>query len=259
MTDQVELSRDDRGVATVRLSRPPVNAIDTSIVAALHDAARTLHADDDVRAVVLWGGPRAFAAGADIRQMVDATPQSFAGPAAALQAAMRALAELPQVVVAAINGPALGGGCELALTADFRVAGRSARLGQPEILLGLIPGAGGTQRLPRLVGAQVARELIYSGRTIEADEARAIGLVDHVVDDDAVFDEATALARRYADGPYALRLAKRALDGGADLGIDDALRLETALFAACFATDDAATGVRSFVADGPGRARFAGR
>jgi enoyl-CoA hydratase/carnithine racemase len=200
-----------------------------------------------------------FAAGADIKAMADQTYQSFAAVAAGLQEAFRALAQLPQVVVAAVNGAALGGGCELALTADFRVAGRSATLGQPEIRLGIIPGAGGTQRLPRLVGTQIARDLIYSGRTVQADEALAIGLVDRVVDDDAVYDEALALARRYATAPFALRLAKQAIDEGVDLPLDAALRLETTLFTACFATDDQTVGMRSFLDHGPGRAEFSGR
>lgn len=259
MTEHVAVSTDEHGVATIRVDRAPVNALNAAVWTALHDAAVTLAGDDDVRAVVLWGGPKVFAAGADIRAMAQETFQSFAAVGAGLQEAFRALAYLPKVLVAAVNGYALGGGCELALTADFRVAGRSSTFGQPEILLGIIPGAGGTQRLPRLVGVQRARELIYSGRMVDADEALSIGLVDAVHDDDDVYDRAVALARRYAAGPYALRLAKQAIDQGAELELDAALRLETALFTTAFATDDQTIGMRLFLEHGPGKAEFTGR
>jgi enoyl-CoA hydratase/carnithine racemase len=200
-----------------------------------------------------------FAAGADIKALADESFQSFAARAAALQEALRALARLPQIVIAAVTGYALGGGCELALTADFRFVADDARLGQPEILLGVIPGAGGTQRLPRLVGVQRARELVYSGRTVHADEALTIGLVDRVCPAGEVFDTALEQARTYARGPFALRLAKQAIDQGTQLDLDAALRLETTLFTACFATDDRGIGMRSFLEHGPGRAEFTGR
>lgn len=257
--EHVSIATDGHGVATLRLDRPPVNALHIPMWRELHDAARELAADTDVRAVVVWGGPRTFAAGADVKAMADESYQSFAAHSAGLQDAVRALAHLPQVVIAAITGYALGGGCEVALAADFRIAAEDAELGQPEILLGIIPGAGGTQRLPRLVGVQRARELIYSGRTVEADEALAIGLVDEVHPADAVYDRAVERARRYAQGPFALRLAKQAVDQGAELELDAALRLETALFTACFATEDRTIGMRSFLDHGPGRAEFTGR
>jgi enoyl-CoA hydratase/carnithine racemase len=257
--DHVVLSRPGGGVVTVRIDRPPVNALNFQVWDELLEAATQLATDTEARAVVLWGGERAFAAGADIKAMADESFQSFASRAARLQEALRALAQLPQVVIAAVTGYALGGGCELALTADFRFAAADARLGQPEILLGIIPGAGGTQRLPRLIGVQRARELVYTGRIVDASEALDIGLVDRVCSADQVYDAALEQARAYARGPFALRLAKQAIDQGMELDLDAALRLESALFTACFATDDREIGMRSFIAHGPGRAEFTGR
>lgn len=254
----VRVTHQAPGVAVVRLDRPPVNALNAQVWRGLHDAARDLAADTSVRAVVLWGGDRAFAAGADIKAMADETFQSFSAIATGLQESLKAIAQLPQVVIAAITGYALGGGCELALAADFRFAASDAKLGQPEILLGIIPGAGGTQRLPRLVGVQRAKELIYSGRTIAAEEALEIGLVDQVVDAADVYQVALERAGRYAAGPFALKLAKQAIDQGAELDLDAALRQETALFTACFATDDREIGMRSFIEHGPGKATFTG-
>jgi enoyl-CoA hydratase/carnithine racemase len=257
--DHVVLSRADDRVVTLRLDRPPVNALNFQVWDELLEVATLLATDAEAGAVVLWGGERMFAAGADIKAMAGESFQSFALRAGVLQEALRAVARLPQVVIAAVTGYALGGGCELALTADFRFAATDAKLGQPEILLGIIPGAGGTQRLPRLVGVQRARELVYSGRIVDAAEALDIGLVDRVCSPDEVYDAALEQARTYARGPFALRLAKQAIDQGMGLDLDAALRLETALFTACFATDDREIGMRSFIEHGPGRAEFTGR
>ena len=254
----VRLTNDAPGVATLRLDRPPVNALNPHVWRELQNAARVLATDSTTRAVVLWGGDKMFAAGADIKAMAAETYPSFSSVAVGLQEALRALATLPQIVIAALTGYALGGGCELALTADFRFAAHDAKLGQPEILLGIIPGAGGTQRLPRLVGVQAARELVYSGRMVDADEALEIGLVDRVVDAGQVYQAALDQAEQYAKGPFALRLAKQAIDQGAELDIDAALRLETALFTACFATRDQQIGMQSFLEHGPGKAEFTG-
>jgi enoyl-CoA hydratase len=180
--------------------------------------------------------------------------------AAPLQAAFDALARIPKPTVAAITGYALGGGCELALTADFRVCGDNAKLGQPEILLGIIPGAGGTQRLPRLIGPARAKDLVYSGRFVGAEEALAIGLVDKVVAPDDVYSAAVEMVSRYVNGPaLALRAAKAAIDGGLDGDLASGLRLETQLFTGLFATEDRAIGMASFIENGPGKARFVGR
>jgi len=170
------------------------------------------------------------------------------------------VAQIPKPVVAAVTGYALGGGCELALTADVRFSAADAKWGQPEILLGLIPGAGGTQRLPRLVGPARAKELIYTGAMIGADEALRIGLVDRVLPAADVYDAAVGWARRLAEGPaVALRAAKAAIDNGLDGGVDAGLRLESHLFAGLFATEDKAIGMTSFIESGPGKADFVGR
>lgn len=256
--EHVRLSTDEHGVGTLRLDRPPVNALNYQVWRELRDAADALTADDAVRAVVLWGGERAFAAGADIKAMAQESHRTFAAISGGLQEALRALARIPKVTIAAVAGYALGGGCELALTADFRFAATDARFGQPEILLGVIPGAGGTQRLPRIIGVQKAKDLVYSGRMVDAEEALAIGLVDQVHPPDQVYDRAVEQARRYARGPFALRYAKQAIDQGFDMDLETALRLETTLFTACFATNDREIGMRSFLEDGPGRATFTG-
>ena len=173
-----------------------------------------------------------------------------------LQQSFAALAKVPKVVIAAVNGYALGGGMELALTADFRYAATNARFGQPEMKLGVIPGAGGTQRLTRLVGPARAKAIVYDGELYNAEQCEAMGLVDKVFEPEEVYDRAVEAARRYAQGPFALRMAKKAIDDGLDLDLDHALRLETTLFAACFATDDRADGMASFVEHGPGKAQF---
>ncbi|MGH3666252.1 MAG: enoyl-CoA hydratase/isomerase family protein [Egibacteraceae bacterium] len=256
MGEFVTVSTDEHGVATLRLDRPPMNALSSQVWTELGDAARALTDDDAVGAVVIWGGEKIFAAGADIKQMQAMDFQEFFAHGGTLQEAFKALARIPKVVIAAINGYALGGGCELALTADFRFAADNAKLGQPEILLGIIPGAGGTQRLTRLVGVSKAKEMVYGGGMYTADQALAMGLVDKVVGTDDVYAQAVGAARRYAAGPYALRMAKKAIDEGIEMDLDSALRLETTLFTACFATEDRRIGMDSFVEHGPGKAAF---
>jgi enoyl-CoA hydratase/carnithine racemase len=255
----VTVSTDDEGVATIRLDRPKVNALNRQLIAELGDAARQCTADDAIRAVVIWGGPKVFAAGADINDMQQRSFSDFFAHGGLIQQSFRALADIPKVVIAAINGYALGGGCELAMTADFRYAAEDATLGQPEILLGAIPGAGGTQRLPRLVGISKAKEMVYSGRFYSAQECLEMRLVDRVYGAEEVYDKAVEDARRYAQGPYALRMAKQAIDEGFELDLEHALRLETTLFAACFATEDRQIGMDSFVEHGPGKAQFVRR
>jgi enoyl-CoA hydratase/carnithine racemase len=215
---------------------------------------------DDVRAVVLYGGERVFAAGADIKAMSQLTGSSMVAWGRELTASFTEVARIPKPVVAAITGYALGGGYELALCADFRVLGQSARIGQPEILLGVIPGAGGTQRLARLVGPAKAKDLVFTGRHVGADEALASGLVDAVVPDEEVYPTAVAMARKFAAGPpLALAAAKQAVDEGLDLPLAQGLELESRLFAGLFDTEDQKNGMRSFLADGPGKATFTGR
>ena len=249
---------DAEGVATLRLDRPKVNALNAQVVAEIHEAAGELAGRSDIRAVVVWGGPRVFAAGADITEFPGLDATSARDLTQRINDAFRALEALPQITICAVNGYALGGGCELAMAAEFRLVGEGAVLGQPEILLGIIPGGGGTQRLTRLVGITKAKELIYTGRNVKADEAVAIGLASAVFPDDQVYDEAVALAARYAAGPAALTLAKRAILDGLALPLDEALALEVEAFAACFDTEDARIGVASFLENGPGKAVFTG-
>jgi enoyl-CoA hydratase/carnithine racemase len=245
------------GVGVIRLDRPPMNALDAATQDALRQAAAECSARSDIRAVVLWGGEKVFAAGADIKEMQAMDYEAMALRAGTLQESFTAVARIPKPVVAAITGYALGGGCELALCADIRIAAEDARLGQPEILLGLIPGAGGTQRLTRLVGPSRAKDLIFTGRMVKADEALTIGLVDRVVEPGRVHDEAYEWAARLAKGPaLALRAAKEAIDTGVETDLDTGLAVERGLFAGLFATRDRESGMRSFVEHGPGKADF---
>jgi enoyl-CoA hydratase/carnithine racemase len=247
------------GIGTIRLDRPPVNALNDQLTGELADAARSAASSDAVRAVIIYGGERVFAAGADIKDMAEASYAAMVTRAGGLQEAMGLVAGLPKPVVAAITGYALGGGLELALAADFRVAGEGARLGQPEILLGVIPGAGGTQRLSRLVGPARAKDIVFSGRMLKAPEAHAIGLVDQVAPDDSVYQTALDMVKRYAAGPaLALRAAKQAIDHGLDVDLTTGLEIERVQFAALFGTEDQRAGMRSFLENGPGQATFTG-
>ncbi len=250
----------DGAIATIRLDRPPMNALNARVQGEIAAAAGQVSDDPEVRAVIIFGGEKVFAAGADIKEMADASYAGMAADSRRLQDSFTAVARIGKPVVAAITGYALGGGLELALCADFRVAGESAKVGQPEILLGLIPGAGGTQRLPRLIGPAKAKDIVFTGRFVGAEEAHAIGLVDKVVPDAEVYQAAHDLVAKYARGPaVALRAAKQAIDEGLDADLDTGLEIERLHFAGLFATEDAATGMRSFVENGPGKATFAGR
>jgi enoyl-CoA hydratase/carnithine racemase len=248
------------GVGTIRLDRPKMNAINEQLHWEVRAAAQEAGTREDVRAVVLYGGERVFAAGADIKAMsqLDATGMTAWGRE--LTSSFTEVTRIPKPVIAAVTGYALGGGYELALCADFRVLGTNAKIGQPEILLGVIPGAGGTQRLSRLVGPAKAKDLIFTGRHVGAEEALEIGLVDAVVPDDEVYSTAVAMARKFAAGPpLALAAAKQAIDEGLDLPLAQGLELETRLFAGLFDTEDQKTGMRSFLENGPGKATFTGR
>ena len=257
--DFVRLEVTD-GVGTIRLDRPKMNAINTQLRSELQTAAVQVRERTDIRAVVLYGGERVFAAGADIKEMSEMSYADMLEWGTGLQEAFKVVARLPKPVVAAVTGYALGGGFELALCADFRVLGERAKVGLPEITLGVIPGAGGTQRLSRLVGPARAKDLIFSGRHVAAAEALALGIADRVVPDGEVYDVAWAMAAAYAEGPaVALRAAKQAIDDGLELELDSGLRLESALFAGLFGTEDQSAGMSSFLSDGPGKARFAGR
>ncbi|MFT4082094.1 MAG: enoyl-CoA hydratase-related protein [Nocardioides sp.] len=255
----VRLEVDD-GVATLRLDRPKMNAINTQVQAELREAAAEASSREDIRAVVLYGGERLFAAGNDVKEMADLSYTDMVDLADSVQQAVTAVAQIPKPVVAAVTGYALGGGCELALAADVRIAAEDATFGQPEILLGIIPGAGGTQRLARLVGPSKAKDLIFTGRFVPAEEALSIGLVDRVVPAEEVYPAARAWARTFRTGAaYALRAAKAAIDHGLEVDLATGLAIERQQFAGLFATEDRAIGMTSFVENGPGKAAFKGR
>ncbi|MER5795772.1 enoyl-CoA hydratase-related protein [Streptomyces sp. NPDC001980] len=254
MTVTLEVSE---GVGTLRLDRPPMNALDVATQDRIKELAGEATRREDVRAVVIYGGEKVFAAGADIKEMQHMDHAAMVLRSRDLQDSFTAVARIPKPVVAAVTGYALGGGCELALCADYRIAADNAKLGQPEILLGLIPGAGGTQRLPRLVGPSKAKDLIFTGRMVKADEALAIGLVDRVVPAADVYTEAHAWAAKLAQGPaIALRAAKEAIDTGLETDLETGLAVERNWFAGLFATEDRERGMRSFVEEGPGKAKF---
>lgn len=253
----VEIERVDGGVAVITLKNPKVNALSSELLRQLGAAARSL-TEDPPGAVVITGGDRVFAAGADISEF--AGPDEARDIGALFLDALNAVAAIPRATIAAVAGFALGGGCELALACDFRVASERARFGQPEILLGIIPGGGGTQRLARLVGPAKAKDLIFSGRQVGADEALAMGLADRVVAPDGVFDEALGWARELASGAVvAVALAKAAIDDGLDGSLDAGLNREQELFVEVFTTEDARIGVESFKEHGPGHAQFTGK
>ncbi|MEX5634673.1 enoyl-CoA hydratase/isomerase family protein [Parafrankia sp. FMc2] len=248
------------GVGTIRLDRPPMNALNAELTVELRAAALEATSRTDIRAVVIYGGEKVFAAGADIKEMAGLDIAGIAAWVRDLTSTFELIARIPKPVVAAVTGFALGGGLELALCADFRVLAENAKVGLPEITLGVIPGAGGTQRLPRLVGPSRAKELVFSGRQVRAPEAEAIGLADRVVPAGEVYAAALSLAGTFVNGPaVALAAAKQAIDDGSELAISEALRLESALFTGLFGTEDRRRGMESFVERGPGKAEFVGR
>jgi enoyl-CoA hydratase/carnithine racemase len=250
----------DGGVGTIRLDRPPMNAFSRQVQEDLKACAEEAANRADVRAVVVYGGEKVFAAGADVKEMAGMSYADMAPVARRLSACFGSISEIPKPTVAAITGYALGGGMEVALGCDRRVCGDNAKLGQPEILLGIIPGGGGTQRMSRLIGASRAKDLIFTGRMVKADEALAIGLVDEVVPADDVYRTARAWAEQFVNGPaVALAAAKKVIDGGLDTDLRTGLDIEAEMFAALFATEDRAEGMTSFVENGPGKAKFTGR
>lgn len=252
----VSIERRNDGVAVIRIENPKVNALSASVLRQLRDAARSL-SERPPGAVVVTGGDRVFAAGADIAEFGGPDEARYVG--GLFLDSLNAVAAIPRATIAAVSGVALGGGCELALACDFRMASTRARFGQPEILLGIIPGGGGTQRLPRLIGPARAKDLILTGRQVRAEEAERIGLVDRVCEPESLYHEALAWAADLAAGPVAAHaLAKAAIDEGLQMTLAAGLDREQERFAEVFATDDARIGVESFLADGPGHATFTG-
>lgn len=256
-TEFVSVERGPDDVAVVRLDRPKMNALSTGMLAQVRSVFTAL-AENPPGAVVVWGGQRLFAAGADVGEFSD--PGAPALVAARFHAATEAIAALASVTIAAITGYALGGGLELALACDLRVVADDAKLGQPEILLGIIPGGGATQRLPRLVGPARAKDLILTGRQVGADEAMRIGLADRVVPAADVLEAAVALGSELARGARVAQvMAKRVIDSANETPLAEGLQHESAAFVSVFDSDDARIGVDSFLEHGPGRARFTGR
>lgn len=264
MTDALlELERHDDGLAIITLAHGKVNAL---CVALLNQLEAAIAEVGDARALVITGGPKIFAAGADITEFAtDTSPETFqiapSGQVRAIGGAFRsaldAVAALPFPTIASVAGFALGGGCELALACDFRIASERARFGQPEILLGIIPGGGGTQRLARLVGPSRAKDLILTGRQVDAAEALSIGLVNRVVAHDDLAPETGAWASSLSAGPsHAMALAKAAIDDGLSGPLAAGLDIEGDRFVASFATPDAPIGVSAFLTHGPGHATF---
>lgn len=251
------------GVATMTLNRPKMNALNMQIVTEIGECAVELSGDDEVRAVVLTGGEKVFAAGADIKEMVEAQPVEVTKFIGTGQEALNKLESIPKPVIAAVNGFALGGGCEVILTADWRFAGETAQIGVPEILLGIIPGFGGTQRLPRLIGPAKAKEMVFSGRFYDAKTCLAYGVVDKVVEGDpaAVIAEAQKVAGKYAASypPFALAMAKKSINEGLNCSLREGLVIEAQSIALCFASEDQKIGMRTFLEEGPGKAKFIGR
>ena len=254
--DVIQLERRDDGVAVITLNNPKVNSLSTDVLSRLRNDVSELESDLP-GAVVITGGDRIFAAGADISEFNG--PDEAYEIGLAFREAFDAVAALPRVTIAAITGYALGGGCELALACDLRIAAENVKLGQPEVLLGIVPGGGGTQRLARLIGAGRAKDLILSGRQVKAEEALRIGLVDEVVPADQLLGRALERAAEFAGGAVAAQaLAKRAIDEGLDRTLEGGLELEQQVFVEVFHTQDSRIGVESFREHGPGKANFTG-
>ncbi|WP_016934624.1 enoyl-CoA hydratase-related protein [Rhodococcus sp. R1101] len=258
MAEFVTLDVSD-GIGTIRLDRPPMNALNRQLQEEIREAARQATVRSDVKSVIVYGGEKVFAAGADIKELADLNFVQMSEIVGDLQSALGSIADIPKPTVAAITGYALGGGLELALGADRRIAGDNVKLGTPEILLGIIPGGGGTQRLARLVGPAKAKDIVFTGRFVGADEALSIGLVDEVVAPDDVYEAARRWAGQFTGAASrALAAAKAAIDQGLDTDLDTGLKIEQHVFAALFATKDRTIGLESFVENGPGKAQFVG-
>lgn len=253
--------RDDRpGVGTIRIDRPPYNPLSRQVQMEIAEAAREANRRDDIKAVVVYGGPRTLAAGADIKEMHSMSSASLRQDSRRLQDDLGSLARIDKPTVVAITGHTVGGGLELSLGADRRIAASNAKLGLPETSIGIMPGGGGTQRLTRLIGVSNAKDLIFTGRIIRADEALRMGLVDEVVSAEDVYDRALAWAGQFARAAsVAISMSKRAIDRGLDVGLAEGLDIERQLFVDVFDTVDRAHGFQSFIDDGPGRAQYEGR
>lgn len=236
-------------IAIVTVNRPKaLNALNAETLADIEKAMDAAAADPEVKVVILTGAGRAFVAGADITFMQNMTAMEGRAFAMLGQAVFRKIETMEKPVIAAVNGFALGGGCELAMSCDFRIASDAAKFGQPEVGLGVTPGFGGTQRLPRLVGVGMAKELCYTGDTIDANEALRIGLVNHVVPGDELMTYVKDMAKRIASkGQLAVRMCKKAINEGMQMDIDRSMTLEADIFGILFSTEEQKEGMTAFV------------
>ncbi|TYO95256.1 enoyl-CoA hydratase [Geothermobacter ehrlichii] len=245
----VELRKENR-LGIVTINRPKaLNALNTQVLAELEQTLREIAVDDKIGVIIITGaGEKAFVAGADIVEMQNKSAEAASDFARKGQNIFRLIQDLPQPTIAAVNGFALGGGCELAMACDLRLASENARFGQPEVNLGIIPGFGGTQRLPRLIGRARAMELILTGRTIKAEEALELGLVNKVVPSSELLNEAVELAKTIlVKGPEAVRRAKSAVNKGLEIDTNTGCELEATLFGLCFAGKEQKEGMAAFL------------
>jgi enoyl-CoA hydratase len=244
-------------VGLVKLDRPKMNVLNRQMQEEIREVSQSISKNADIRVVVFYGGEKSFAAGADIKEMVDWDAKVAAKQTPGLQACFTAVSEIPKPTIAAISGYALGGGLELALSCDLRIASSDSQLGQPEILLGVIPGAGGTQRLTRLIGTARAKDLIFTGRFVSATEALGLGLVNQVVEPQELLPRVLELAGQLAKGSAtALAAAKAAIDFGIEQPLSAGLVTEQKLFSGLFGGVDQGIGMKSFIENGPGKANF---
>lgn len=236
-------------ICILSINRPKaLNALTTQVLHELKDAIDTIKEDDEIYVVIITGEGRAFIAGADISEMKDKTPEEARKFGELGLEIFRKIELMEKPVIAAINGFALGGGCELAMCCDIRIAGEKAKFGQPEVGLGITPGFAGTQRLPRLVGIAKAKELIFTGDMIDASEAEKIGLVNRIVPQEELMDESIKLAQKIASkGQIAIRYSKTAINRGVEVDIETGMALEKDLFGLCFATEDQKEGMEAFI------------
>ena len=240
----------ENGIALLTINRPKaLNALNSETLSELNTCLAELECNEDVKVVILTGsGPKSFVAGADISEMVNATPAEGRKMGLLAREAFGRLENMPQVTIAAVNGFALGGGCEISMACGIRVASENAKFGQPECGLGILPGFGGTQRLARLVGKGRAKELIFTCDMITAEEAYRIGLANHVVPQEELIDYCKAMAGRIMkNGPFAVALAKQAINTGMDTDLDSGLKLEANLFGLSFSTADKKEGMTAFL------------
>lgn len=239
----------EEGIAVVTVNHPPVNAIDKKMVLELGQTIDELETDAKAKIMILTGaGDKAFIAGADIPVFSDLDKVSAEQFALSIQSVLSKMEASRKVVICAINGLALGGGCEVAMACDIRIASEKAKLSQPEVNLGVMPGAGGTQRLPRLVGKGKAMELVFTGDMVGAEEAKAIGLVNRVVPAESLLEEARKMAKKIlTKGPVAIAMSKRAIHEGLEMTLKEGLKLEAKLFGELFETSDMKEGVKAFL------------